>query len=106
MVLSVLVVEPYADFRSEIVALLTREHYRCDGAASAHDAMLKIRDHDYAYILLDIDQAGAPDLLASHPIGEVILISENTREGDGRYAVLRKPFARDELLASLTAPRR
>ena len=101
MATQVLVVEPYADFRRAIVAMLTRERYRCDAVSSAHDAMLKIREHDYAYILLDIDSNDVNDLLDSHPVGKVILISENEREPDEPYAVLRKPFARDELLARL-----
>lgn len=101
MPLSVLVVEPYADFCREIVAMLTREHFQCDSVASAHDAMLKIRAHSYAYILLDTELTGINDVLATRPAGEVILISENARESDDRYAVLRKPFAKDELLAHL-----
>ena len=101
MVPRVLVIEPYADFRHEIVAVLTRELYRCDSVSSAGDAMLKIREHNYAYILLDVDMAGMNDVLASHPAGEVILISDDDRQPDEIYAVLRKPFARDELLARL-----
>jgi len=101
MATQVLVVEPYADFRREIVAMLTQERYRCDAVSSAHDAMLKIREHDYAYILLDVDSNDVSDFLDSHPAGEVILISENDREPGASYPVLRKPFARDELLARL-----
>ena len=101
---NVLVVEPYADLRDGIVTALQRIAYSCDAVASARDAVLKLHDHDYEYVVLDIDDNGAPmaalvSSLAAH--GNLILITDrdprDVRAGDA--AVLRKPFAREELVA-------
>lgn len=100
----VLVVEPYADLRDGIVAALQRLDYSCDAVESAGDAVLKLHDRDYEYVVLDIADSGAPmaalvSSLASHD--NLILITDcdprDVRAGDA--AVLRKPFAREELVA-------
>lgn len=105
MVPNVLVVEPYADLRAGIVAVLERLHLDCDSVSTASDAMLKLTDRSYAHVIVDIDDDTAEsvaDLVRSlDPRAHVVLISD----GDPRdvrshdRVVLRKPFAREELVA-------
>jgi DNA-binding response OmpR family regulator len=102
---NVLVVEPYADLRAGIVAALQKLALSCDAVATAGDAVLKLHDHDYTYVVLDIDETGGTsmdDLVSSLNAHEnLILITDSdprdVRSGDA--AVLRKPFAREELIA-------
>jgi DNA-binding response OmpR family regulator len=93
----VLLVESDADLRSAISSALTRADYNCDAVATPDAAILKLREHDYAYILADIDPAEEP-LHAALGVqtGEVIFITEED-EPDA----LRKPFDRQQLLARL-----
>lgn len=105
MVPNVLVVEPYADLRAGIVAVLDRLDYVCDAVATADQAALRLHEHDYAYVVVDIDDDTAEPLaelvtsLDAH--ANVILITDcdprDVRSHD--HAVLRKPFAREELVA-------
>ncbi|HYH06828.1 MAG TPA: hypothetical protein VEK11_07150 [Thermoanaerobaculia bacterium] len=104
MVSHVLVVEPYADLRAGIVSVLQRIEYSCDAVGTVRDAVLRLHDHDYDYVVLDIDDPSAPmrDLVTSLDAhANLILITDRDprelRAGD--HAVLRKPFAREELVA-------
>jgi DNA-binding response OmpR family regulator len=93
----VLLVEYDADFRSAISSTLTRADYNCDAVATPDAALLKLREHDYAYILADVDPAERTlrDALGDQS-GKVIFITE-----DEEPDTLRKPFDSDQLLAQL-----
>lgn len=96
---SVLIVEPYADLREGIVGALQRRNYVCDAVATPEAAALMLREHDYAYVVVDLAASPANDLVSSVPNeSNVILLTEDVAT-DGDYAVLRKPFSREELLA-------
>ncbi|HEX8252984.1 MAG TPA: hypothetical protein VF846_07555 [Thermoanaerobaculia bacterium] len=102
----ILVVESYADLRAGIVAALEHYEYSCDAVASAEAAMLKLREHAYAYVVLDVDAASPQDtreVVSALGEANVILISDgDPREPHSEHvAMLRKPFSRDELLAQL-----
>ena len=101
MVPSVLVVEPYADLRAGIVSTLQRGNYVCDAVATPDDAALMLRDHDYAYVVVDVDVPDATSELVSSLSEEsnVILITDEEEDAVQGEHVLRKPFGRDELLA-------
>jgi DNA-binding response OmpR family regulator len=98
---SVLVVEPYADLRAGIVSTLQRRNYICDAVATPEAAALMLREHDYAYIVVDVDAPQPTEELVSSLSSEsnVILITDEDVEDDGEHHMLRKPFGRDELLA-------
>jgi DNA-binding response OmpR family regulator len=98
---SVLVVEPYADLRSGIVSTLQRRNYICDAVATPEAAALMLRDHEYAYVLVDVDAPEATDELVSSlgAAANVILITDEDARDDSEHHMLRKPFSRDELLA-------
>jgi len=98
---SVLVVEPYDDLRAGIVSVLQRRNYVCDAVSTPDAAALMLRDHDYAYVVVDVD-APQPtnELVSSLPAeSNIILITDDDNEGDSDHPLLRKPFSRDELLA-------
>jgi len=103
----VLVVESYPDLRAGIVSALKRYEFECDAVATSAAAVLKLREHEYAYYVIDLDSPDATDeLLASfEPGANVILISEDDASGNAAngFATLRKPFSRDELLAQVRA---
>jgi DNA-binding response OmpR family regulator len=110
MVPQVLVVESYADLRAGIVSALQRYSFACDAVATPGAAVLKLREHDYAYVVVDVDSPESTEELISSfaPDAHVILISEEDPrdERTNTFAMLRKPFSRDELMArvrSLTA---
>lgn len=103
MVPTVLVVESYPDLRAGIVDVLHRLHLNCDAVATPNAATLKLREHDYAYVVVDVDSPDATDDFVSSlaPGANVILISDadpRDEQATG-YATLRKPFSRDELMA-------
>lgn len=109
---SILVVENHPDLRAEIVAILNREDYECEGVSSGAAALLKLREHDYSYILLDVDgpTAGAELFrsLCAKPaaLDHVILItdSDSPEEMPAPAAVcptLCKPFDAKQLLARI-----
>ena len=101
---SVLVVEPHADLRDGIVGALQRRNYLCDAVATPEAAALMLRDHDYAYVVVDLAASPASDLVSSVPAqSNVILLTEDVAI-DSDYDVLRKPFSRDELLAHFVVP--
>lgn len=97
---SVLVVEPYADLRDGIVSALQQRNYLCDAVDTPEAAALMLREHDYAYVVVDLDVSRpASELVPSvSEESSVILITDDV-ESDDDYDVLRKPFSRDELLA-------
>lgn len=105
MVPNVLVVEPYADLRAGIVAVLERLDLDCNSVSTASDAMLKLTNRNYAHVVVDIDDCtgeGLSDLVRTlDPRAHVVLISDadprEVRSHD--RVVLRKPFAREELVA-------
>lgn len=107
MVPSVLVVEPYADLRAGIVSTLQRGNYLCDAVATPGDAALMLRDHDYAYVVVDVDVPDATSELVSSlcAASNVILITDEDRNAVEGEHVLRKPFGRDELLAHFARTR-
>lgn len=107
---SVLVVENHDDLRKVIVATLARQQYRCDAVANASEAMLRVRQHDYAYVVVDLDSPRSTEelmtLLAAEPhlARHVVVITEGDLAeinvyGDDQMSFLRKPFGRKELLA-------
>jgi DNA-binding response OmpR family regulator len=100
MVSSVLVVEPYADLRAGIVSALQKRDYICDAVATPDAAALMLRDHDYAYVLVDVDQPQPTTELVSSLSADsnVILITDDDATVSEHH-LLRKPFSRDELLA-------
>jgi DNA-binding response OmpR family regulator len=102
---SVLVVENHHDLRTAIVAALTRENFACDAVLSGEAAQIQLKDHTYAYIFVDEDDATAAtallDDLAQHPDSpKLVLLTEVDRSDDARC--LRKPFDSQQLLAHLT----
>ncbi|HYO78060.1 MAG TPA: hypothetical protein VE010_16495 [Thermoanaerobaculia bacterium] len=102
----ILVIESYADLRAGIVAALEHYAYSCDAVASAEAAVLKLREHDYAYVVLDVDAASPQatrEFVSALGEANVILISDSDpREPHSEHvAMLRKPFSRDELMAQL-----
>ena len=109
---SILVVENHPDLRAEILAALDREEYECEGVGTGAAALLKLREHDYSYILLDTDAptAGAELFasLARRPaeLDHVILITENENPEEMPASAsvcptLCKPFDTKQLLARI-----
>ena len=98
---SVLVVEPYDDLRSGIVSVLQRRNYICDAVSTPAAAALMLREHDYAYVVVDVDvPQPTSELVSSLPAqSNVILITDDDNGDDSEHHLLRKPFSRDELLA-------
>jgi DNA-binding response OmpR family regulator len=108
---SVLVVENYPDLCSAIVDTLARSEYACESAATAEDAIVKLREHHYEAILLAPCMPIRSDpvmrfLTESQPgeVHKVILmtdppIGEETDPEDCR--VLVKPFNNEQLFAQL-----
>lgn len=98
MVPRVLLLEPHSDLSALIAATLQREHYECDVVSTAADAVLELRRHDYAYVVVDVDTLDSRELVAGiDPSSQVILL---TTEPEARG--LLKPFGRDELMARFT----
>ena len=99
MVPRVLVLEPYSDLSALIAATLQREHYECDVVATAADAALELRRHDYAYVVVDVDTLDSRALVAGiDPSSQVILLTTEAHDKG-----LRKPFGKAELLARFAA---
>lgn len=97
MVPMVLLLESDTDLRSAISTALNRAEYNCDAVATPAAAMLKLREHAYAYVLVDED-ATEPALRAALKAqhGTVIFITDED-EPDA----LRKPFDNEQLLSRL-----
>ena len=91
----VLLVESDADLRSVISSALTRAEFDCDAVASPDAALLKLREHDYAYVLVDDDSTELRAALGQQE-GKVIFITE-----DELPETLRKPFDNEQLLSAL-----
>jgi DNA-binding response OmpR family regulator len=108
---AILVVENHPDLRAEIIAILSRAKYECEGVSTGEAALLKIREHDYRYILLDVDSDTAGSALvdscaASGTLKKIVLMTnvEGAEEMPGsssECSVLRKPFDKTELLSSI-----
>jgi DNA-binding response OmpR family regulator len=102
---SVLIVEPHEDLCEGIVSTLQRRDYICDAVATPEAAALMLRDHDYAYVVVDLDVPEPTFELVSSlsTDANVILLTANVAS-DNEFHVLRKPFSRDELLAHFVRP--
>ena len=108
---SIHVVENHADLRAEIVAALQRENFDCEGVSNGSAALLKIREHDYGYILVDVDEPTAATALyescaANGTLNRIVLITEaddlrDMPESASACSHLRKPFDTKELLARI-----
>ena len=108
---SILVVENHPDLRAEILATLQREHYECEGVGTGDAALLKIREHNYQYILVDVDAPTAAEnvfdsLTAQTETRDKIVLLTNNEADDmpeaaAKCAQLRKPFDTKQLLARL-----
>ena len=106
---TILVVENHPDLRAEIQAILQREHLDCDAVSSGDAALLKLREHDYRYVILDVDgaTAGKPvfeDLRAHGALAKLVLLTDSDETGEmprsaAECAVLLKPFDGTQLLA-------
>ncbi|HEX8616593.1 MAG TPA: hypothetical protein VF911_03305 [Thermoanaerobaculia bacterium] len=102
MVPTVLVVESYPDLRAGIVAALQRFDFQCDAVATPGAATLKLRENDYAYVVVDVDSPECSELVSSFGAdAHVILISDDDpREArTNAFPMLRKPFSREDLMA-------
>lgn len=100
---SILVVEAYPDLRAAIAAAVQREHFRCDAVSSSDEARLLLRGNDYAYVILDVDDAPDVERLAD-ALAErthLIVISDQYLVPSAGCDRLRKPFSRDELVRKL-----
>ena len=104
---SVLVVENHHDLRSAIVSALERENFDCDAVLSGDAALLRLKDHDYAYVFVDEDEATAAQVLlqrlADQPgkLPKLIVLTEYDHQDDERF--LKKPFDSKQLLARVNA---
>lgn len=103
---NILVVESHADLRSVIAEALTRADYRCDAVASASDALLKLHDSNYSFILVDIDSpvSMSPlyEAIAAEPAlrSRLVVISDEQRfAAIPEQPLLQKPFDTRALLA-------
>ncbi len=104
---SVLVIEDYADLRSMIADTLALGHFNCDQAATAEDAIAKLREHHYAAILLSsrLPIAADPVMHFLHEqqpdeARKVIVMAEPEQSTE-QCPVLLKPFNRDQLFDQL-----
>lgn len=102
----ILVVEAHADLRSVIAEALTRADYRCDAVASASDALLKLRESNYSFILVDVDSPTSMsplyDVISAEPtlLERVVVISDDESNAPmSRQPHLQKPFDARALLA-------
>ena len=105
---NILVVENHNDLRSEIVECLRRQHFECVGVSSGDEAMLKLRDGDYKYIVLDVDVSTAgrsvyESCAANGTLSKLVLLTD---PDDGEMSIdcatLRKPFDSVDLLDRVT----
>lgn len=101
---SVLVVENHRDLSAQIVEALERAEYACESVRNGQAAILKLREHEYGYILIDDDEAtDAGPLLArleAEPATKKKLVVMSDFDQDD-VASLRKPFDSKALLARL-----
>lgn len=104
---TVLLVESHPDLRSAISSALERASIDYESVASCGDALLKLRESDYTYILLDVDSPSSSikalcDRLESEPelFAKVVVIAEDAvPDGLLDAPLLRKPFDNQQLLA-------
>jgi DNA-binding NtrC family response regulator len=107
--LPVLILEADLDLRSVIVDALHRAHLACDSTATAAAALLKIREGNYSYIVVDVDSEDdlRPLVDACHRdpklLAKVVVISDG---GDTPVVMaeqprLVKPFDAKQLLTPL-----
>lgn len=106
MTAAVLILEAHPDLRTVIAEALNRADYRCVAVASAHDALLKLREGEYAFVLVDVDcpTSLGPlySLAASDPslMSRLVLISDcEAPAGLPTLPLLLKPFDTRALLS-------
>src|SRR5688500_6496300 len=94
----VLLVEDYADLRTAIAETLERNHYSCDSVSNSEDAVVMLRDHDYAAILiaprLPISEDPVVHYLAEHrpeDMKKVIVMSDPATPTGSCGGLLEKP---------------
>ena len=102
---TVLVIEDYEDLRLAIADALERNDYDCDAVESSEDAIVKLRDHDYAAILISPRLPIADDpvvhYLAEHRPGDVakiIVMSDPATPTGACRGLLEKPFTNQQLI--------
>jgi DNA-binding response OmpR family regulator len=105
---TVLVIEDYEDLRLAIADALQRNHYECDAVRSPEDAIVKLRDHEYAAILISPRLPIADDpvvhYLAEHrpgDVGKIIVMSDPATPTGNCRGLLEKPFTNDQLIAMI-----
>lgn len=102
---SVLVVEDYADLRSAIATALARRNCSCEEASNAGDAIGRLKEHSFSYILLSPSYPLSDDpvmafLAQNQPdeLHKVVLMADETAD---EYPTLVKPFGEVQLMAKL-----
>lgn len=105
---TVLVIEDYEDLRLAIADALHRSHYGCDAVKSPEDAIVMLRDHEYAAILispkLPISDDPVVHYLAKHrpgDMGKVIVMSDPATPTGNCRGLLEKPFTSEQLIAMI-----
>ena len=104
---SILVVEDYEDLREAIASALSRAEYECDCAKSSEDAIVKLRDHDYAAILIAPKLPIADDpvihYLAANKPGEMrkVIVMSDPDTATAGCALLEKPFTHADMIARI-----
>lgn len=107
----VLVVDDDYSIRHLIAALVRRENIAVDMAADGEEAIERLREHDYAVILLDlmmprVDGFGVVKYLSEHPSPQKPIIFVITAFGDQAFkkvdsgivaGVIHKPFEVSEI---------
>src|ERR1043166_10160286 len=115
MVLTVLLVGSHPDLRLAISSALERATFDCESVSSCGDALLKLRESEYAYILVDVDSPSSSitalcDVLEAQPalFAKLVVIAEDTVPvALSQAPLLLKPFDKQQLLRSLSPePRR
>lgn len=103
---NILVVEDYADLRSALLSMLIRAHYTCDGVGNSEDAVEKLREHEYAAVLLaprlPIKDDPVVRYVTANPSNspKIILMTDSDQSSDD-FGSLTKPFNPEQLFAQL-----
>ena len=100
----VLVIDPDPAIRALLAAVVRRDGFDSDSAATAEEARWHTRDAQYDAVILEPRMRGGEALLHELPAGKVIVASSSAAYGACEVAaVLRKPFLIDELALALEA---
>ncbi|GAC1439269.1 MAG: hypothetical protein NVSMB68_10890 [Thermoanaerobaculia bacterium] len=103
---NILVVEDYADLRSALLSVLVRAHYTCDGVGNSEDALDKLRQHEYAAILLApmlpiMDDPVVRYVAANPSCSPKIILMTDSDQSNDTFGSLTKPFNPEQLFAQL-----